>query len=143
MKALISNAPCEVLVDEELIAQRNAVAFYDPSDKTIHVAKGYSYKELFPLVARELAHAHMDKENYERATGENIAYCVAYMLCKRNGVDVRGFRLDNVQKSLQDRDNKSVKRDLGKIRDVSYKITMDMNRLYEKQKEAKGRDDAR
>lgn len=143
MKALIFNAPCEVRVDEELKVQRNAIAFYDPSDRTIHVAKGYSYEELFPLVARELAHAHMDKENYERSTGENIAYCVAYMLCKRNGLDVSGFRFDNVQRSFQDRDNKSVKQELGKIRDVSYNITMDMNRLYEKQKEAKGRDDAR
>ena len=143
MKALIYNAPCEIKAQDDLVEKRKTLAFYDTSDKTLYVAKGYFYDELFPSVARELAHAHMDRDVYERSAGENIAYCVAYIICKRNGIDAVGFKFDKTIAALSSMDDKSLKAEFGKVRDIANSISSDMERMFEKNEKEKSRDEAR
>ncbi len=143
MKALISDAPCEIKAQDDLVQKRNTLAYFDPSDKTLYVAKGYSYEELFPSVAREIALAYMDRDGYDRTAGENIAYCAAYIICRRSGIDAAGFRFDKMTGILSSMDDKSIKAELGKIRDVSNSISSAMDRMFEKQEKEKSRDDAR
>ena len=143
MKALIYNAPCEIKAQDDLVEQHKTLALYDTSDKTLYVAKGYSYDELFPSVARELAHAHMDRDGYERSAGENIAYCVAFIICKRNGIDAVGFKFDKTIAALSSMDDKSLKAEFGKVRDIANSISADMERMFEKNEKEKSRDEAR
>lgn len=143
MKALIYNAPCEIKAQDDLAEKCKTLAFYDTADKILYVAKGYSYDELFPSVARELAHAHMDRDGYERTEGESIAYCVAYIICKRNGINAVGFKFDETIAALSSMDDKSLKAELGKVRDIANSISSDMNRMFEKNEKEKSGDCAR
>ena len=143
MKALVSNAPCEIRAQADLADTENTLAYYDASDKTLYVAKGHSYEELFPSVAREIAHAYMDKDGYDRTAGENIAYCAAYIICKRSGIDAAGFRFDKVTEAFSSMDDKSIKAELGRIRDAANSICADMDRMFGKQEKDRSRDDAR
>ena len=143
MKALVYNPPCEIKAQDDLAERHKTLALYDTADKTLYVAKGYSFDELFPSVARELAHAHMDRDGYERTTGENIAYCVAYIVCKRNGINAVEFKFDKTIAALSAMDDKRLKAELGKVRDIANSISSDMDRMFEKNEKEKSRDEAR
>ena len=64
------------------------------------------------------------------------------MICRRNGIDVSDFRFEPPE-SFKTLDSKGVRAELGKMRDVANSISADMDRMTEKQKDAKARDDAR
>lgn len=148
IKALIYNAPCEVRIDDNVHFPEGMAARYDPSSRTVYVARGQEGPVLFREIARELAHAHLDntkagQEAYSRENNEFTATCVSYMICRRNGVDVSAFAVEELPESFKELDSRGVRSELGKMRDTANSITVDMDRLYEKQKEAKSRDEAR
>ena len=118
-------------------------ARYDAGSRTIFVARDQEAKTLFREIARELAHAHMDQDGYSRENCEFAAVCVSYMLCRRNEVDVSTFSFTQLPDSFSALDSRGVRSELARIRDVANSISADMDRLYEKQKDAKARDDAR
>ena len=143
IKALIYNAPCEIRIDDTVRFPEGMAARYDPDSHTIYVARNQEGQTLFREIARELAHAHMDHEGYNRDTCEFTAVCASYMVCKRNNVDVGAFSFTDLPETFKSLDSRGVRAELGKMRDVANSITADMDRLYEKQKDAKSRDDAR
>ena len=142
LKALIHNAPCQIKIDETVRFPEGMCAFYDPTEKVIYVDRGQEADALFQNIARELAHAHMDKEAYDREKVSFTACCVSYVLSMKNGVDVSAVTFE-MPESWGRMEPKAVRVELGKIRDTVNAISMDMSRLTEKQKEAKSKDDAR
>lgn len=146
LKTLIYNAPCEIRLADDRDFSEGMAAVYDPQDRIIYVERGHDAKELFQDIAQELAHAHMDtaveKGSYNRAEHAFPAFCVSYMICRRNGIDVSDFRFEPPE-SFKALDSKGVRAELGKMRDVANSISADMDRMTEKQKDAKARDDAR
>ena len=58
-------------------------------------------------------------------------------------MDVGAFSFTDLPETFKSLDSRGVRAELGKMRDVANSITADMDRLYEKQKDAKSRDDAR
>ncbi len=148
IKALIFNAPCEVRIDDSVHFPEGIAARYDPASHTIFVARGQEGPILFREIARELAHAHLDssaagKDASSREGNDFTGTCVSYVLCKRNGVDVSAFSFAELPESFKELDSRGVRAELGKIRDTANSITADMDRLYEKQKEDKSRDETR
>ena len=146
LKALIYNAPCEIKLTDDRAFESGMAAVYDPADRTIYVERGHETGKLFRDISQELAHAHMDtaasKGEYSTKEHAFSAFCVSYMLCKRNGIDVSDFQFDPPE-SFKALDSKGVRAELGRMRDVANSISADMDRLYEKQKDAKTHDDAR
>ena len=146
LKALIYNAPCEIKLADDRPFPEGMSAVYDPQDRIIYVERGHDAKELFQDIAQELAHAHMDtaveKGSYNRTENTFPAFCISYMLCRRNGIDVSDFKFEPPE-SFKALDSKSVRAELGRMRDVANSISADMDRMTEKQKDAKARDDAR
>ncbi len=57
-------------------------AAYQPQDKVILIRQGMDAPDIFRALSQELAHAHMDRGEYNRADCAFTAYCVSYMLCK-------------------------------------------------------------
>ena len=143
---VIYNAPCEIRLADDRDFSEGMAAVYDPQDRIIYVERGHDAKELFQDIAQELAHAHMDtaveKGSYHRAEHAFSAFCVSYMICRRNGIDVSDFRFEPPE-SFKALNSKGVRAELGKMRDVANSISADMDRMTEKQKDAKARDDAR
>ena len=53
------------------------------------------------------------------------------------------FSFAELPETFKALDSKGIRAELGKIRDAANSITLEMDRLYEKQKDAKSRGDAR
>lgn len=140
LKALINNAPCKIAISEEL--PDNVGAAYQPESKTILVRQGMDAPDIFRSLSQELAHAHMDKGEYSRSDCAFEAYCVSYVLCKRNNIAVDTFRFDRLPDGLKDMDAQGIRGELGRIRDVANEVTADMSRVLEAQtRTSKGRED--
>ena len=142
LKALIFKTPCEIQLEDSVPQAEGHSAFYDPAEKIIHVEKGHNIRELFIEISQELAHAHLDKGNYDRGQNAFAAFCASYMICRRNGVAVNDYHFDT-EKEFAGKEPKEIRAELGKMRSAANSISKDMEALFEKQKEEKSRGDAR
>lgn len=140
IKAMIRNAPCPMEISQDVPNGVNAV--YDPDHKKILVRQGLDGPDIIRSLAQELAHAHLDKGNYNRNEHAFTGYCTAYTLCKRYGVDTRNFNFRMVPDTLENMDAQAVRGEIGKIRECANQISMDMNRVLEKRQKDRS-DDAR
>lgn len=139
IKALINNAPCKISISTDV--PDNVGAVYKPEEKVILVRQGMGAADIFRSLSQELAHAHMDNGEYNRADCAFPAYCVSYMLCKRNGIAVDNFRFDRLPESFSTMDAQELRGKLSEIRDVTNDISADMARVLEPQRSNRSRDD--
>ena len=58
-------------------------------------------------------------------------YCVSYMLCRKYGVDARGYDFSRLPESLRDADSKTIRSELTDIRDTLQTMTGRMERALE------------
>lgn len=135
LKALITNAPCEMKVSENMSERVNAL--YKPDEKTILVRKGMDGPTIFRALSQELAHARMDGSDYRRSECSNAAYCVSYILCKRYGVATDGLTFNQMPEQYSKMDVKDFRAELGKIRSVANEISSEINRVLENEKREK------
>lgn len=131
IKALINNAPCRITISSDL--PDNVGAVYKPEDRAILVRQGMNAADIYRSISQELAHAHMDKGEYNRSDCAFTAYCVSYILCKRNGVDIGSFSFDHLPSELSSMETQGIRNELSKIRDVANEISSDMARVLEPQ----------
>jgi hypothetical protein len=74
LKALINHSPCKIAISEDL--PENVGAVYQPDKKVILVRQGMDAPDIFRSLSQELAHAHMDKGDYNRSDCAFDAYCI-------------------------------------------------------------------
>ncbi len=132
LKALINNAPCKIVITQDV--PNNVGAVYRPEEKVIHVRQGMDAPDIFRSLSQELAHAHLDKSDYNRSDCAFTAYCASYMLCRRNNIAVDTFRFDRLPSSFKEQAAQGIRGELGKIRDVANEISLDMSRLLDQKK---------
>ena len=119
-------------------------AFYDSEQQTIFVRTDLNEEQLFVSMSKEVAAAVFDfKHNESRGDSEFKAYCVAYMVSSRYGVDTRGFRFDNLPKGYAEMETQDFKGELGSMRDVLGEIQTEMYKSLEKNKPARNKEQAR
>ena len=135
LKALITHAPCDLKVSENLSERVNAI--YKPEEKVILVRKGLAGPAAFRSIAQELAHAHMDHGDYQRAECSNAAYCICYILCKRYGVSTDGMVFGQMPEKYTRMDTKAFRAELGRIRSTANEISAEINRALENEKREK------
>ena len=127
--ALAQASPVKCVAVDEL----EMPAYYDMTQQTIFIRKGLNENHLFAGVAKEVAAATYDfKLSRTRDFTEFGSYCVAYMLCKKNGVPVDGFRFDTLPAEFADMDASTFKRELGDIRSVLSDIHGAMYKTLDK-----------
>lgn len=138
--AMIDASPVGFQPVEEL----EVPAFYDSSQQVIFVRQGLSEEQLFVSMAKEVSAAVFDfKHNENRDASEFKAYCVAYMVSSRYGVDTRGFDFDKLPKEFEGMDTQVFKGELGSMRDVLGEIQSDMYKSMEKNKPPKSKEQER
>ena len=145
IRELDSLAPCEVRTDGEGRLPEGMCAYYDPEEGVLYAAQDLTGPGCFRGTARELAHAHLhlDSEDYSREACEFSAECVAYMLCRRCGVDTAGFVFDEPPQEYQIMELRDIRSRFGLMRRISNIIVADMDRLNAMQQESAVRDEAR
>ena len=89
-------------------------AQYNPRYRTIYIRNGMSEVTTFHALNRELACAALDQHTgtYSRQKVSAQAYCAAYVIAKRYGVDVTGFNLEYIAQR-----NECGKKDPQELRD--------------------------
>ena len=128
LKAVVHNAPCAMELRKQVPDGVGAV--YDADAHKIFIREGMDGPDIFRCLVQELSLAHLDKgKGYNRNEHAFTAYCSAYTLCKRYGVDTKSFRFHTVPETIGHMDAQAVRSELGKIRDCANQISLDMSRV--------------
>ena len=131
LKAMLNNAPCPVEISEKV--PDGVGALYNDQERKIYVRQGMDGPDIFRCLAQELSHAHMDRDdNYTRSRHAFTAYCSAYTLCSRYGVDTKNFSFKTIPETMGNMESQDVRTELAKIRDCANQISMDMSKILEK-----------
>ena len=119
-------------------------AFYDSEQQTIFIRTGLNEEQLFVSMSKEVAAVVYDfKHNESRNASEFKAYCVAYMVSSRYGVDTRGFNFDRLPKEYAEMETQDFKSELGSMRDVLGEVQSEMYKSMEKNKPARNKEQER
>ena len=119
-------------------------AYYDSGQQTIFIRTGLNEEQLFVSMSKEVAAAVFDfKYNESRDASDFKAYCVAYMVSSRYGVDTRGFNFDRLPKEYAEMETQDFKGELGSMRDVLGEVQSEMYKSMEKNKPARNKEQER
>ena len=109
-------------------------AQYNPRYRTIYIRNGMSEVTTFHALNRELACAALDQHTgtYSRQKVSAQAYCAAYVIAKRYGVDVTGFNLERIAQMQEygKKDPQELRNFLNDIRQASYTIRNHVERNF-------------
>lgn len=143
LKALIHRPPAHIQTVDDLPGGMGA--FYDHEQQVIFVRRGMDAPDIFRSVSTELAHAEIaaTKESYTREDAAFSAYCASYMLCRKNGVDVRGYDFTNLPENLRESDPQTQRAALSEIRDAAANISARMSRALEQNKAPRAKEQER
>ena len=130
MKALLTDPMTPVRIADNL--PEKVQAQYVPDKWTIYVRNGMSETTTFHAINRELACASMDRHNgtYSRGRVTAQAFCAAYVVAQKYGVDVSGFSFDKVceYQKFGDKDPKELRVFVGEMSNAAYSIEKQMDR---------------
>ena len=130
MGALLTNPDVAVRIADNL--PEGVQAQYIPRQRTIYVRNGMNEVTTFHAINRELACAALDAHDgsYARQKVSPKAFCAAYVVAQKYGVDTSGFRFDKVceMQGNGDKDPKELRAFIGDIRNAAYGISNHLNR---------------
>ena len=132
LKALINNAPCRFEIVPEL--ENGMYARYDPKSKMVYIKENLKAEDIFRALSQEISFAHLHKSGKDRGSNVFTAYSCAYVICQKYGFDVSNFNFSKLPDDFKDMENKDVRKELDKVRNIVNEITGDMARAFEKQK---------
>lgn len=122
--ALLTNTDTRILAADNL--PENVQAQYIPRQRTIYVCNGMSETMTFHAINRELACASLDRRDgaYSRAEVSPQAFCTAYVVAQKYGVDTTGFQFDMVCKKMEygAKDPKELRDFVHGIKSAAYSI---------------------
>lgn len=141
--ALINKRPVPIQPVEDI--PNNMGAFYDHDKKVILVRSGMDAPDIFRSVSQELAHAEFaaKNENYTRSGVGFNAYCVSYMLCKKNGIDVSNYDFSELPDNIREADAQSIRAQLSDVRDTMGDLSLRMSRVLDNSKSSKQQEQER
>jgi hypothetical protein len=89
------------------------------------------FSDTFSSVAKELAAASIKGNDKTRIDKDFSAYCVSYLLCKKNGISTENFDFSNVEDVFKYLDIQEQKAEFQMIRDTFSDISGKMNKQLE------------
>ena len=122
IKALMRTSPVEMRINNQLSPDLNAM--YSPQDKAIYVRQGMNGADIFKAVTREIILARSDKGDGHMAQRFAVS-CVAYMVCKRSGIEPLPIQEEN---PMKDMDPKDIRKAMKIVRDEANSITGEMEK---------------
>lgn len=112
-------------------------AAYDYTRRTVVVQRGMDGQDLFRCVSLAMARAELDQTEHADPQADAFrGYCVSYMLCRKYGVDARGYDFSRLPESLRDADSQTIRSELTDIRDTLQTMTGRMERALEQSRAA-------
>lgn len=135
IKALMDRSPVPIAIGDALPAEVHAL--YQPDTRNIVIRRGLGAGDIFRALAQELVHAEIDRghNNYSRSDTNFQAYCAAYMLCKKFGVETASFRFGRVSERLKDMEPQQIRAELTVMKDAAHDISRRMHPMLAQQRQ--------
>lgn len=134
--AMAENSPVPLAVSDQL--PKGVEAQYVPKQRTIYVRNGMGEAATVCAIAREQAHAHYDAvgSGYYRQAYAAQAYCAAYVVAQKFGVDVSAFHFDTVCKACADMDAQGKRGFISDVKRAAYAMGRDIQRSFREMEQA-------
>ena len=130
MGALLKNTETKISIADNL--PENVQAQYIPRQRTIFVRNGMSEEVTFHAINRELACAAMDSHDgtYSRAETVPQAFCAAYVMAEKYGVDNSGFDFNKIceMQGYGNKEPQELRAFIGNVKNAVYTISRHINR---------------
>lgn len=124
MGALLTGADVRIQIADNL--PEGVQAQYIPNQRSIFVRNGMPENVTFHAINRELACASMDMHNgtYSRAKVSAPAFCAAYVVAQKYGVENTGFQFDKVCQMQENgsKDPKELRDFINDMKNAAYTI---------------------
>jgi hypothetical protein len=128
LKIFLSSSLSQIkVVDKNPISNKSVE--YNIDDMTLYIEKGTDSPEIFYELSKELAKQEIGNDS---SLDKFECECVGYMLCKKYGVNMVTFRLNNISSELQNMELKDVRKELGRIRDTFESVNLRMQTVFER-----------
>ena len=139
IRALMQASPVTVNITEDLPS--DVGAHYDSKNGVINIRRGMSAQDIIRTLSQEIAHAEMDGQDgkYDRSDAAFTAYCISYVVCKKEGFDVSRFSFDRMPESFAGMEPQAGRNELTRVRNVSSDILENMNAKLEQQRDKASR----
>ena len=133
IRALVSNPPVNIVAAEPDRMPEDKGALFEPEESCIYVRKGMDATEIFRSLTPELVLAGFaeDDKNYDRNEDAFHAYCASYMLCKKYGIDTRGYDFTHAPEFFEGMEPQEVRGELSKARDAANTISSRMAKVLD------------
>ena len=136
VRALVNNAPAMIVSMEADSMPDGKTAMFVSTEQKIYARKGMSASELFATLTPELIYAeyakdYRDPTKFSKEKYEFNAYCATYMICKKYGLDTRGFTFEKAPDHFQGKDVKGIKQELSRMKEAMDKISGRMRKVLE------------
>lgn len=150
IRALLSNPPVNIIAADPDKMPEDKGALFEPEENCIYVRKGMDAEQIFRSLTPELVFAGFANgdQNYDRDEDAFHAYCASYMLCKKYGVDTRGYDFSHAPEFFEGMEPQEVRAELSKARnaanDISSRMAKVLDQSQRQQPQAEhSREDAR
>ena len=124
ISGVLKNQPVQMQIADNL--PEGIQAQYIPKQRTVYVRNGMDEMTTFHAINRELACASLDQHDgsYARAKVSAQAYCAAYVIGKRYGVEVSGFQMGKIAEMQENgkKDPQELRGFLNDVRQAAYTI---------------------
>ena len=124
LRALVNSSTMKITGAAELPGDLGAMT--NPETGEISVRKGMEFADTFRSLSMELAAAALENSNFVQTDPQFSAYCASYLLCKKYGVDTRGFNFTDAPSVFDGLDAQGIKGQLQQMRDAAGDISAPM-----------------
>ena len=133
IRSLVSNPPVNIVAAEPDRMPEDKGALFEPEESCIYVRKGMDATEIFRSLTPELVLAGFAEgdKNYDRNEDAFHAYCASYMLCKKYGIDTRGYDFTHAPEFFEGMEPQEVRGELSKARDAANTISSRMAKVLD------------
>lgn len=128
--ALVEQSPVPLAISDQL--PQGVQAQYVPKQRTIYVRNGMDETATICAIAREQAHAGFDTvgSGYYRQAYAPQAYCAAYVVAQKLGLDTSAFHFDKVCQTCAGMEVQEKKGFISDVKRAAYAINRDMQRSF-------------
>ena len=128
--AMVEQSPVPLAISDQL--PQGVQAQYVPKQHTIFVRNGMDETATICAIAREQAHASFDTvgSGYYRQAYAPQAYCAAYVVAQKCGLDTSAFHFDKVCAGYAERSPEEKRGFISDVKRAAYSINRDIQRSF-------------
>ena len=133
LEALVHDSPVPICRAENNLS--DSLSVYDPEQKAVLFKGGMSFDDIFPAIAKSLAHVEMatDEEQYRTKSHEFAARCTAYIIAQKYGVSTAAVDFHTIPERFEMMEAEDIKKELSDIHDSVKSLTERMTEVLDKE----------